>query len=78
MIGRGYLFGLGAAGEAGVDHALAHFDSGLRRTMALLGARRVSELTSDLVSSSPPGATGLGGTVGQAASSRASSGTPDR
>ena len=49
MIGRGYLFGLGAAGEAGVDHAIAHFDSGLRRTMALLGAQCVSELTSDLV-----------------------------
>lgn len=52
MIGRGYLFGLGAAGEAGVDHALSHFESGLRRTMALLGARDLSELTSDLVSSS--------------------------
>jgi L-lactate dehydrogenase (cytochrome) len=49
MIGRGYLFGLGAAGEAGVDHALIHFETGLRRTMALLGAQDVSELTSDLV-----------------------------
>jgi L-lactate dehydrogenase (cytochrome) len=52
MIGRGYLFGLGAGGEAGVDHALSHFDTGLRRTMALLGAQCVSELTSDLVT--PP------------------------
>jgi L-lactate dehydrogenase (cytochrome) len=53
MIGRGYLFGLGAAGEAGVDHALAHYDSGLRRTMALLGAQRISELTNDLVTPAP-------------------------
>ncbi len=49
MIGRSYLYGLGAAGEAGVDHALAHFESGLRRSMALLGAARISELRSDLV-----------------------------
>jgi L-lactate dehydrogenase (cytochrome) len=50
MIGRGYLFGLGAAGEAGVDHALEHFRSGLVRTMALLGASDIDELTDDLVS----------------------------
>lgn len=50
MIGRGYLYGLGAGGEAGVDHALAQFGVGLRRTMALLGASRIQELTSDLVS----------------------------
>lgn len=49
MIGRGYLFGLAAAGEAGVDHALSHFDTGLRRTMALLGAQDVASLTNDLV-----------------------------
>ena len=55
MIGRGYLFGLGAAGEAGVDHALALFESGLRRTMALLGAQNLGELTSDLVTPSQRG-----------------------
>jgi L-lactate dehydrogenase (cytochrome) len=52
MIGRGFLFGLAAGGEAGVDHALDHLKSGLRRTMALIGASDVHELTPDLVS--PP------------------------
>lgn len=53
MIGRGYLYALGAGGEAGVDHVLAQFDSGLRRTMALLGASCIAELTSDLVTTLP-------------------------
>ena len=37
-IGRAYLYGLGAAGERGVDHVLSMFDRDVRRTMALLGA----------------------------------------
>lgn len=48
-IGRPYLYGLGAAGERGVDHVLDFFDDGVRRTMALLGARSVEELTPELV-----------------------------
>ena len=49
MIGRAYLYGLGAAGERGVDHVLALLDSDIRRTMALTGRRRMSELGADLV-----------------------------
>jgi L-lactate dehydrogenase (cytochrome) len=49
MIGRAYLYGLGAAGERGVDHVLALLDSDIRRTMALTGRRRISELGTDLV-----------------------------
>ena len=53
MVGRAYLYGLGAGGEAGVDHVLASFDSGMRRTMALVGAANVNELGRDLVSWRP-------------------------
>ena len=53
MGGRAYLYGLGAAGERGVDHAIALLESELRRTMALSGSRRVDEITSDLVEQRP-------------------------
>jgi L-lactate dehydrogenase (cytochrome) len=49
MAGRAYLYALGAAGELGVDHVLGMLESDVRRTMALLGARTVAELNSDLV-----------------------------
>jgi L-lactate dehydrogenase (cytochrome) len=49
MIGRAYLYGLGAAGERGVDHVLALLESDIRRTMALTGRRMMSELGADLV-----------------------------
>jgi L-lactate dehydrogenase (cytochrome) len=54
MVGRAYLYGLGAAGERGVDHVLAMLDAGMRRTMALLGACTVGELSRDLVDWTPP------------------------
>lgn len=49
MVGRAYLYGLGAGGERGVELVLKWFDEGLRRTMALVGARTVDELTPELV-----------------------------
>jgi L-lactate dehydrogenase (cytochrome) len=49
MAGRAYLYGLGAAGERGVDHVLAMLDTDVRRTMALVGARGIPDLSRDLV-----------------------------
>ena len=49
MAGRAYLYGLGAAGERGVDHVLGLLDADVRRTMALVGASTVSELGPELV-----------------------------
>ena len=49
MAGRAYLYGLGAAGERGVDHVLRLLDADIRRTMALVGASRVAELGRELV-----------------------------
>jgi L-lactate dehydrogenase (cytochrome) len=49
MAGRAYLYGLGAAGERGVDHVLALLAADVRRTMALCGAASIADLTPDLV-----------------------------
>ena len=48
-MGRSYLYGLGAAGEAGVERAFSMLDSEMRRTMALTGVRTISEIDSSLV-----------------------------
>jgi len=44
MIGRGYLYGLAAAGQPGVEHAIDLLLAQLRRTMQLLGVTTVGEL----------------------------------
>jgi L-lactate dehydrogenase (cytochrome) len=49
MAGRAYLYGLGAAGERGVDHVLQLFDADIRRNMALIGAHDVEHLTREFV-----------------------------
>ena len=48
-VGRPYLYGLGAAGEAGVTRALDILVSALRRDMALTGVTRLDALTPDFV-----------------------------
>jgi L-lactate dehydrogenase (cytochrome) len=48
-IGRPYLFGLGAAGERGVDHVIEHLREGLHRTMALCGRTEIAGLDRSLV-----------------------------
>ena len=49
MFGRAYLYGLAAAGERGVDHVLGLLDADVRRTMALIGAPTVRDITPELV-----------------------------
>ncbi len=49
MAGRAYLYGLGAAGEPGVDHAIALLRDEFERTMALLGVASVAALTPEVV-----------------------------
>jgi L-lactate dehydrogenase (cytochrome) len=48
-VGRAYLYGLGTAGEQGVDHVIQLLDSGMRRTMALTGCRTIADLGADVV-----------------------------
>lgn len=49
MTGRPYLYGLGAAGEVGVDQVLSNFASEMRRTMALIGCRELSDLGGEYI-----------------------------
>ena len=49
MAGRAYLYGLGAAGERGVDWVLRLFGNDMRRVMALLGVSSVAELDREVV-----------------------------
>jgi L-lactate dehydrogenase (cytochrome) len=49
MAGRAYLYGLGAAGERGVDYVLGLLDADVRRTMALLGVTNVSDLSREYI-----------------------------
>jgi L-lactate dehydrogenase (cytochrome) len=49
MAGRAYLYGLAAAGEAGVDQVLDTLASDMRRTMALIGCATVKELDREYV-----------------------------
>lgn len=44
-IGRAYLYGLGAGGEAGVRRAIEILTTELRRDMALLGVTKIADLT---------------------------------
>jgi len=48
-VGRAHFYALGAGGERGVDHVLGLLDAGVRRTMALVGATSVDEITRDLL-----------------------------
>ena len=54
MAGRAYLYGLGAAGERGVDRVLDWFHADVLRTMSLLGAGTVAELDHALLTLPTP------------------------
>jgi L-lactate dehydrogenase (cytochrome) len=49
LIGRAHLYGLAAAGEPGVRHAIDILAEELRMTMALSGARTIGELDRGLI-----------------------------
>jgi L-lactate dehydrogenase (cytochrome) len=49
LVGRAYLYGLMADGQAGVTRALDILAADMRRTLALLGTRTLGDLTPDSV-----------------------------
>jgi L-lactate dehydrogenase (cytochrome) len=53
MAGRAYLYGLAVGGQRGVAHVLRLLDTDVRRTMALAGARGVSDLDRTVVARPP-------------------------
>lgn len=46
-VGRAYLFGLAAMGEAGVDRAIEILRDEIARTLALMGVQRIADLGSE-------------------------------
>ena len=56
-IGRPYLYGLGVAGEQGVDHVLSFFRDGLERTMALTGCSSIGDIDRSVVRRIPSSTT---------------------
>lgn len=52
-VGRAYLYGLAAGGEAGVVHALGLLRDEIMRGMALLGRRRIADIGADVIRSAP-------------------------
>ena len=54
LIGRAHLYGLAAAGEAGVRHCIDILAEELRMAMGLCGARSVAELDRSLIRHRPP------------------------
>ena len=48
-IGRAYLYGLAAGGEAGVDKVIGLLGDDIRRTMALIGESSLGDLTPDVL-----------------------------
>ena len=53
MAGRAYLYGLGAAGERGVDRVLDWFRADLVRTMSLVGAGSIDDADRSLLDLTP-------------------------
>jgi L-lactate dehydrogenase (cytochrome) len=49
MIGRAYLYGLAAMGEAGVSKALSMIGDELRVSMSLTGVQNVGDVTRDIL-----------------------------
>jgi L-lactate dehydrogenase (cytochrome) len=70
MVGRLYLYGLGAFGEIGVDHALRLLRSDIERVMALIGIDSMKEITPDVVRR-------VGNQIVAAAEGAGASGEPD-
>ena len=61
LVGRAHLYGLAAAGEAGVRHAIGILAGELRTTMALCGVATLADLDRSLIRPAcPPRLTGQG------------------
>ena len=54
LVGRPYLYGLGAAGQPGVERVLGIFEEEMARTMGLLGCASVRELDGSWLQATRP------------------------
>ena len=54
MLGRSYIYGLGAGGQEGVERSLEIIRTELDKTMALCGYRDINMVNRDILTSSCP------------------------
>jgi len=53
LLGRGYAYGMAAAGDAGIERALDIFEADIVRTLKLLGVASIAELNGSFVRTRP-------------------------
>jgi len=53
LLGRGYAYGMAAAGDAGIDRAVEIFRADIIRTLKLLGCSAISQVDSSYVTTRP-------------------------
>jgi len=53
LLGRGYAYGMAAAGDAGIERAIEIFRADIIRTLTLLGCPSISQVTSSHVALRP-------------------------
>jgi L-lactate dehydrogenase (cytochrome) len=53
LLGRGYAYGMAAAGDAGVERAIEIFRADIVRTLKLLGCASISQVDSSYVTTRP-------------------------
>jgi isopentenyl diphosphate isomerase/L-lactate dehydrogenase-like FMN-dependent dehydrogenase len=53
LLGRGYAYGMAAAGDAGIERAIEIFRADIVRTLKLLGCSSIAELNSSYVTMQP-------------------------
>ena len=53
LLGRGYAYGMAAAGDAGIERAIEIFRADIIRTMKLLGVSSISQVDSSYVTTRP-------------------------
>ena len=53
LLGRGYAYGMAAAGDAGVERAIEIFRADIIRTLKLLGCPSIAALDSSYIATRP-------------------------
>jgi L-lactate dehydrogenase (cytochrome) len=53
LLGRGYAYGMAAAGDAGIERAIEIFRADIVRTLKLLGCSSISALDSSYIATRP-------------------------
>ncbi len=53
LLGRGYAYGMAAAGDAGIERAIEIFEADIVRTLKLLGCASIADISADHIALRP-------------------------